>query len=194
METVTLTLKVLFFTLSAVCFASFAWAIKTHFIKSENENMPKGMKLITTLGFVSFFWQIFGIFIQNTFFAPISIIGGVLYLVSLALFWWTIKTTQRQKLTLAFSRDKPRFLLQSGPYRFIRHPFYTAYSLFWLAGLLAAQQWWLIATILVMCSLYYRAAKLEENKFVSSDTLQHQYKLYQMRTGMFFPKLINRSS
>ena len=33
--------------------------------------------------------------------------------------------------------DTPASLNQSGPYRFVRHPFYTSYSLTWLAAAVA---------------------------------------------------------
>src|SRR5262249_12505301 len=132
--------RIVFCLLAVMCFVSFAWAIAGHFIKSDG-GTPGPMRTLSVLGAVFTALQLFAIVRADGFHLVGSILGTGLYLASLSLFWWTVVTTRRTRLTLAFSSDKPRYLLRSGPYKFIRHPFYTSYTLFWLAGLVATRAW-----------------------------------------------------
>lgn len=167
------------------CFFSFAWAIKRHFVSSR---MSIFMHLTALLGLLSTGLQIFAIFKVRSI-EPIQLlISSLLYGVSLLTFWWTVSVTRSRRLSVAFSKDAPRYLLQDGPYRFVRHPFYSAYSLFWLAGLIAVLRWYLIPAVAVMLVFYFCAARMEEAKFESSH-LSEIYETYRSTTGMFLPRL-----
>ena len=109
-----------------------------------------------------------------------------IYALSLALLGWTVATTCRKGLTVAFTKDVPRHLVRNGPYRFIRHPFYVSYLLFWVASAIATtslQPWLVLA---VMSGLYFVAARTEERKFESSP-LKNDYDRYRREVGMFLP-------
>jgi len=179
--------RIIFFVLSATCFVSFAWAIGKHFVRTDDRT-PKQMRVLSILGLVFTALQLIAILTAEKFNTITSIVGVMFYLSSLALFWWAVVTTRRQRLTLAFSSDEPGFLLRSGPYGFIRHPFYTAYTLFWLAGVSATRAWWLIIPVVIIFAFYLRAARMEEAKFSESD-LSGDYENYRKRTGMFLPKI-----
>ncbi|MCW0181487.1 MAG: isoprenylcysteine carboxylmethyltransferase family protein [Zavarzinia sp.] len=116
----------------------------------------------------------------------------VLLLASAALYGWAIMTTRRQRLSLAFSGDEPDFLVAEGPYRLIRHPFYTAYLLYWIGGTIAARQPLLLIAVAVMAAGFTWAALREEAKFASS-RLAPAYDAYRRRTGMFLPWRIFRT-
>ncbi|RJF90035.1 isoprenylcysteine carboxylmethyltransferase family protein [Oleomonas cavernae] len=112
----------------------------------------------------------------------------VLYAISAALYLWAVSTTRRQRLSVAFSADQPQFLLTAGPYNFVRHPFYTAYLLYWIAGVIAAKELWLIPTVILMGACFAAAALREEAKFADSP-LGADYSAYRRRAGMFLPRL-----
>jgi protein-S-isoprenylcysteine O-methyltransferase Ste14 len=171
--------------LALVCFCSFTWAIKGHFVSNR---MSIFMHLTAALGLVSAGLQIFALFeIGNA--DTIRLLGStLLYAASLALFWWTVSVTRSRRLSVAFSRDEPHHLLQTGPYRLIRHPFYSAYSLFWVAGFIAVLRWYLFPTVVVMLVFYFCAARMEEAKFENSE-LREFYEGYRLNTGMFLPRL-----
>jgi protein-S-isoprenylcysteine O-methyltransferase Ste14 len=76
-----------------------------------------------------------------------------------------------------------------GPYAWVRHPFYTSYLLTWLAGVAATGHLWLLSTVLVMVTIYWRAALLEEKKFFQT-ALSSLYVAYKSRTGLFAPSLV----
>lgn len=181
--------RITFLILSIVCFASFTWAIKKHFRPTDQQTMAGGMRLISILGLLSFFGQIIAIWFKDEFNILTSVVGCICYLTSLSLFYWAVRATLQYKLTLAYSTDEPQFLLKTGPYGFIRHPFYLAYSIYWVAGFVTTQNWWLILPIVAMFWLYYQAAKMEEMKFFGSINFHTDYNEYRKQTGMFLPKL-----
>lgn len=131
----------------------------------------------------------FGFFLWRTAFRPLPpgwSIALVLFAASVGVWSWALATTRATPPTLAFTGDEPRFLLNAGPYRWMRHPFYSAYLLFW-AGTAAATQdalgW---AAVLILGAVYFVADRHEEGKFARS-TLAAQYAAYAARTGMFLP-------
>jgi protein-S-isoprenylcysteine O-methyltransferase Ste14 len=145
-----------------------------------------GMKVITTLG--AAFAVLHFTAIVSAHHVPVewSVAAFVAYLGSLALYWWTVAVNRAQPLSAAFSPDVPRHLVQRGPYRLIRHPFYTSYLLMWLAGVPASGEWWLLATVAIMTGVYVRAALSEERKF-SNSPFAGAYDEYRRRTGLLVP-------
>jgi len=114
------------------------------------------------------------------------LVAGGLYLLALGLFWWAIRTNWARHLSAAFSPDAPEHVVTTGPYRFVRHPFYSSYLLTWAAGVFAAGSLWLLPTVFVMFFLYQKAARAEELKF-SRSPLASLYRRYRETTGCFFP-------
>ncbi|HJV95159.1 MAG TPA: methyltransferase [Albitalea sp.] len=105
------------------------------------------------------------------------------YATALGLFAWACAVNSRRPLTVAFSSDIPEHVVTSGPYRFMRHPFYAAYCLTWVAGAVASWSWNAALAAAVMVVQYVQAARLEEAKFAASP-LAHGYREYRT-TGWF---------
>lgn len=120
------------------------------------------------------------------------IVGGAGFVGSLVLFGRCTAVNRARPLTLAFAADLPTHLVDSGPYRRVRHPFYSSYMIAYLSGLIASMNLRLLPLILGMGTLYTRAARKEEAKF-SASSLGQRYSLYRERTGMFIPRLVGRS-
>ena len=120
-------------------------------------------------------------------------IGVGCFLVANALYWWALAAHGKQRPAFAFARVTPPAFTERGPYRLMRHPIYTAYLIAWLAGAVATGLPWLLLTVAAMGLLYYRAAALEEQLFLTSPVAP-DYQLYQRRTGMFVPKLISETA
>lgn len=179
-------LKIAELVLAISCFASFTWAIKNFFVAPGG--LKQGMQMVSICGAISMISHVVVIVFHDGNRTPLTAVGILLYLFSLILFWWAIKTNRRQPLSLAYCEDQPKHLVQSGPYRLIRHPFYTSYTLAWIAGVLATGEAFLLITCLIMFFLYDQAASAEEKKFTSS-RLRHEYMAYQNKTGRFLPFL-----
>lgn len=116
-----------------------------------------------------------------------SIVSLIVLVFSQLVFRAAVKATEQHKLSLAFSGDDPTRLNQTGIYRQVRHPFYLGYTLTWLATAIDSQHVGAFLALAVMLAFYITAARHEEKKFLGSP-LAADYRAYQTRAGMFFPK------
>jgi len=110
------------------------------------------------------------------------ILVGALWLFSAA-----VEINSSRPLSLAYSRDIPQHLQRSGPYRWVRHPFYSSYLLGMLGAAVAIHSLWALLPVLTAFAIYFHAARFEEMKFEASD-LCSQYARYKAEVGMFFPR------
>jgi len=126
-------------------------------------------------------WTVGGILWQR--------IAGILFqIAAVVLFNWARKATLSSRFTAAFDTDEPKFIFKDGPYRFVRHPFYVSYILFWFGSSLAANYLIMWLLFIVLITIYVIAALLEEKKFQKSP-LAGDYALYMKRTGFLFPRV-----
>lgn len=107
---------------------------------------------------------------------------------SALLFRWALKSIARKNLGLAFSGIVPNEIVKHGPYRFIRHPLYTAYSFFWLSCAFLTASVVAGALAIAIVLLYVVAARSEERDILHSE-LGPAYRDYRKRTGLLLPRL-----
>ena len=148
--------------------------------------MPWGMRIITLASIVGYLVML-SLLLVNHASALSKALGAGLMLLALAIFWWAVRTTSGHSLTLAYSLDSPVGLVNEGPYRFVRHPFYLSYLCFWMAGVVATGQPLFGVIFILMLALYWRAAWMEEAKFLNGP-LADVYRQFQAQAGMFFPR------
>ena len=92
---------------------------------------------------------------------------------------WTVKHLVRA--------IKTRELVQSGPYKYIRHPMYVfIYIILIGAGMLWFSLTWFVI-LLLFTPVWYWIGRKEEEQMV--EITDGEYQDYKERTGMFFPKL-----
>jgi protein-S-isoprenylcysteine O-methyltransferase Ste14 len=111
--------------------------------------------------------------------------------VSLVIFWIAFFQIRRRPFTIIFSKDNPERIETQGLYRWIRHPFYTSYILFYSGSILVTQNVWIGLLAATLIIVYLDAARKEEEKF-KLGSLANEYSAYQRRTGRFFPRLVHR--
>ncbi|GBR12295.1 methyltransferase family protein [Gluconobacter frateurii] len=172
----------LIFVLSALNFLSFSWGVRGHF--QMGNGMPFPMKVLSACSLV--FYGIFLISMKSAHLDSWVLAGTTFLFVSaLALFWWTIATTRRNRPDVAHHEAAPHQLYCNGPYRIVRHPFYLAYLLFWIGTAVSAGAWqWLGAILFTVW--YGLLAYQEERRFIQSD-LGDIYADYQRKSWMLFP-------
>jgi protein-S-isoprenylcysteine O-methyltransferase Ste14 len=112
----------------------------------------------------------------------------LLYLLSLFIFISAVRVT-RKRLAFVFSKISTNTLILAGPYRIIRHPFYSSYILCWLACVIFRPNILTVAVLIWMTYLYYSAAKLEEQSILEGP-LKKPYQEYRSSVGMFIPFLV----
>ena len=181
--------KSLLIAAASVCFGCFVWGTVKHFVWEGRG--ARGAWVVSMLSWVAFLAFIVEILNRGpTRWWPY----GLLMLVFAVLLWaWTLRVTRRTPPTLAFTGDRPTVLFKEGPYRWVRHPFYTAYLAFWTGTLVADGSPASALCLVVIGCIYVAAALHEERKFLSSG-LAGPYRGYAALTGMFLPKLGRRGA
>ena len=114
--------------------------------------------------------------------------GIVGELASLWLFLATVEASRAGRLKLAFDPELPKGVVMEGPYRHVRHPFYTSYLIFWSSWAIGTWSLAALAPLLLIVAIYIVAAKSEERNFANS-ALAGDYDVHRQRTGLFWPKL-----
>src|SRR5260370_42279772 len=154
------------FVLFASNSAFFANALRTGFISPDGARLL--MRLLATVASVAAVTDAWVIATTS----PIPLVrlalGLLLLGASQTLFRFATASTRDRTLSLAFSTDVPSHIEESGPYRFVRHPFYLAYMLSWAAIAIATQHTFAIAAFGVTTIFYSHASAREEKKFLRS--------------------------
>lgn len=182
-------LKSVFMALAMLCLGSFTWGRRVFFVRSHQVTRLRSG--LAPLG------SIFGVVtLLAISFEPFDtpgelrvFVAGGLMVGSFILFWSAVRAFGSDRPRIAFSSEEPSCLVSSGPYGYVRHPFYVAYFLFWLGACLAVGTWWMISAPTVMGFLYRQAAAREERAILASP-LGREYAEYMKRSGMFFPKMV----
>ena len=108
-------------------FGAFGWGVRGHFV---GDKTPGGMQIVFALSLLGI-----AVFLFDLWQTSARIGGGpgfCLHLSAIVLFGWAVLATRQNRPALAFAGERPNHVFRSGPYAYIRHPFYTSYLLFWL--------------------------------------------------------------
>ncbi len=113
----------------------------------------------------------------------LEVVGVILFLSGLGLAVWARIYLGRNWGMPMTQKDEPE-LVQSGPYRFVRHPIYSGLLLAILGTALATNIYWLIAMI-VMGIYFVYSATVEERLLTAS--FPAAYPGYKAKTKMLIP-------
>lgn len=110
--------------------------------------------------------------------AAIGAIAGV-------LLTWTMSHLG-ENLTDTVVTRKKHTLITTGPYRWVRHPFYTSASLAIVANSLATANWFVFTTGCLAFTLLVIRCRTEEENLIAR--FGDEYRAYARRTGQFVPR------
>lgn len=163
-----------------------AVAIQDFFVDSRTNN-PR-IRALQDLG-VAFAVAHFGVLLLRGSVSPNWAIAGIaLYVAATLLFLSALEAARRVPLPRTFVDDPlPKALITGGPFAVIRHPFYVAYSLAWLATPVATHGPLVTLLSLIAIGLYISAARREER--LLEDRFGEAYRAYKIGTGMLVPSL-----
>ena len=163
-------------------FLVIAAATKQHF---SSEKYPVGMMLISTISLVGI-----SVFMAHAFLTSLeyrALVFGMI-LAAAALFAWAIRHSHNRRLSLAFDEDlNIDGIITTGPWHYVRHPFYSSYALFWCACALGTTHVASITVCVTLVFIYIYSAIKEEAVLDRSDH-GSDYLDYKSRTGFFFPR------
>jgi protein-S-isoprenylcysteine O-methyltransferase Ste14 len=113
-------------------------------------------------------------------------IGVGIGAVAGGLLVWTLVNLGRNLTDTVVTR-RAHTLVTTGPYRWIRHPFYVAIALSVTANGLAAANWFLLAMGWLTVTLLVGRTRKEEALLVTR--FGEAYRSYMERTGRFVPRM-----
>ena len=115
----------------------------------------------------------------------VTLAGVAVILLGAALRWWAILTLGRY-FTFEVAVRSSQSVVESGPYRFVRHPSYTAILIMLLGVGMALANWASLIVLLAggLLGLLYRV-RVEERALV--EALGQPYRDYMRHTRRFIP-------
>jgi len=116
--------------------------------------------------------------------------GLALGIVAVPLVWWSHRTLGESFSYALEIKDEHR-LVTSGPYAKVRHPIYTAHSLFNIGMVLVAANWLLLLLWAIGIPYTYHRMFSEEKMMI--EEYGDEYTDYMKQTGRLFPKILYRS-
>lgn len=170
---------------TSVCvFGAFAWAVRSHFSRMR---LPAGMlrlSLFTTSIFVFFLYLIWTHFLHFRW----AISGALVQIFSFGVFVAAVRESTVRRLAIAFEVASATFILRSGVYSRVRHPFYLSYMLFWIGCGVELRTMYFWPLVAALTLTYYLMARNEE-LLIEQSAFAAEYAEYKRVTGMFAPIL-----
>ncbi|MBC7818528.1 MAG: isoprenylcysteine carboxylmethyltransferase family protein [Planctomycetaceae bacterium] len=111
----------------------------------------------------------------------VAIAGGTGTLV-----WWTFHNLGKNLTDTVVTRKDHSFV-SSGPYRYVRHPFYLSFALGLTGAGLAMANWFFLLAGLIPFGFIVARTRIEEAKLVERFGVEYQE--YMLRVGRFFPRI-----
>lgn len=138
----------------------------------------------------------FGVLLVRGSAGPAWAVAGIaMYVAATMLFLSSIEAARRVPLARTLVVDPPpKSLITTGPFAVIRHPFYVAYSLAWLAAPVATHGPVITLLALGAIAVYVIAARREERQL--EDRFGEAFRNYKLGTGYVVPpvfRLVGRS-
>jgi protein-S-isoprenylcysteine O-methyltransferase Ste14 len=181
-----LTFDILVTVAGLVSLGLAAWSGRRHF---SSDKVPLGSIVITIVVLITTLLYLYLVWAQTQ---PLlaQLVGSLLMAAGYGLFFMAIRASREGRLRMAFDEGNPRGLVQHGPYKYVRHPFYVSYIIYFSGFALTTWSPVAMAPLAVLVVIYVLAARMEERLFAGTP-MASSYDAYRQRTGFFFPKLSN---
>lgn len=166
-------------------FAAFAVAVRWHFSATAGDWRFGALAILSTVNMIVFARAAW----RHARDQP-RLVGALLLMwAGAGLFLWAQRASRAGRLRLIFEQHQGGGVLRSGPYRWIRHPFYASYIVFYGGCAVATLDPLNIAFVIVLVAVLTRAALAEEAGFAHSPEAA-DYAAYKRTAGLFWPKPI----
>lgn len=94
--------------------------------------------------------------------ATLRAIGLVVYAFALCFLIWAMVTNRFFSSVVRLQSDRGHYVIDTGPYRFIRHPGYAGMMMAALAGGVVLGSWWSIVPIVLFAPMVIRRLSMED--------------------------------
>ena len=113
-------------------------------------------------------------------------VGVGLGLLACGLLDWTLHHLGKNLTDTVVTREEAT-LVTSGPYRWVRHPFYVTVLLLLVSATLITANWFIGLLSIFICAFFVLRTPLEEQKLI--ERFGDDYRAYARRTGRFLPRI-----
>jgi protein-S-isoprenylcysteine O-methyltransferase Ste14 len=172
------------------------YRIRSQLTKEKLDRRQEGLFLLIGIRVLAFLHMVgivaFLIAPSNMYWSSLPLtlwlrwLGVAIASVAMFLWIWTFHHLGKNLTDTVVTR-KNHTLITSGPYRWVRHPFYIAFLLLTLANTLTTANWFIFITgCLTFLLIFLRTRKEEANLILR---FGDEYRTYMHRTGRFFPKI-----
>ena len=145
-------------TALAVVAAGIAWMINPQWMAWSSLPLPAWLRYVGVM---------------------VAICGGCLWV-------WAVHSLGKNLTDTVITREE-HTLVMTGPYRWIRHPFYTACAIGLVGGSLVMANWFIpLAAGLVWFAFLVPRTRIEEKNLVAR--FGNRYRDYMERTGRYLPR------
>jgi protein-S-isoprenylcysteine O-methyltransferase Ste14 len=118
----------------------------------------------------------------------LQILGIIIGIAALILFIWVHRHLGKN-FSINLKIFSEQQLVDTGPYRLVRHPMYTAFYLLHIAAFLITANWFIGVTwISGLTVIIFLRIKREERMML--EIFGNRYRSYMQRTGRFLPKRV----
>ncbi len=114
-------------------------------------------------------------------------VGVALGIVALLLFVWVHQNLGRF-FTIYLRIAEEHSLVKTGPYRWVRHPMYTAFYLLHIASFLLAANWFIGITWTAGLTVII-LLRIKREEAMLLEAFGERYRSYLDKTGRFFPRV-----
>jgi protein-S-isoprenylcysteine O-methyltransferase Ste14 len=153
--------------------------------------VPKLRDNGAVLGQISFILGMLCVLFMGLFYGlwvPAVLCGGILALGAVMLYEWTRRTVIDRNFYVGLAGEVPPTVCDSGPYRYVRHPFYLSYMLAFVAVAVAFPSWVVSGVCLLNIALFVYMA-FDDERVLLRSVLAKDYQAYRARVGMFVPRI-----
>lgn len=160
-------------------------ALQDFFVESRNH--PR-IRALQDVGVAFAVIHFFGIILVGSASPRWAAAGIVMYTAAALLFLSALESARRVQLARTLVDDPmPKALITTGPFAFVRHPFYIAYALAWMAVPVATHGPMITAIGVMAVVVYIIAARREEQQLEAH--FGDAYRAYRSGTGVILPSI-----
>ena len=148
----------------------------------DNGAMLGQMSFISGMGCVLVMGLFYGLLV------PAALGGAILAMGAVMLYEWTRRSVIDRNFYVGLAGEVPPALCDSGPYRYLRHPFYLSYMLAFVAVAVAFRSLIVSGVCVLNIGLFVYMA-FDDERVLLASPLAADYQAYRARVQMFLPRM-----
>jgi protein-S-isoprenylcysteine O-methyltransferase Ste14 len=92
----------------------------------------------------------------------VQVAGYAGFLLAMAVTYWAMAVNPFLATTVRIQDDRGQYVVTAGPYRYVRHPMYSAILIMWPGIALALGSWWALLPAAVIAIVFVIRTSLED--------------------------------